>query len=211
MLSVTNPYRILGVSENASEEEIKKAYRELVKKYHPDLHPGDSTAAAKMSEINAAYDMLKSNTDSAGRPVYHNEYDNPQTEPADPDRELDVIDILIRSGDIPRAMEILSEMKTRPARWYYLSAVAEYASGNIGKAVRLMESAVLLDPENIDYKQMKEKMEDIPQSFYESYSPRESAGCSGAAVTFILRAAAVILIIQMFFMLLGSAGYFMMR
>lgn len=51
---MTDPYKVLGVSKDSSEDEIKKAYRTLVKKYHPDLHPNDSEAAAKMSEVNAA-------------------------------------------------------------------------------------------------------------------------------------------------------------
>ena len=54
-----DPYKVLGVSPGASDEEITKAYRSLAKKYHPDLNPGDEAAAAKMSEINAAYDQIK--------------------------------------------------------------------------------------------------------------------------------------------------------
>ncbi len=55
-----NPYSVLGVDPNAAEEDIKKAYRALVKQYHPDLHPGDEAAAKKMSEINEAYELIKS-------------------------------------------------------------------------------------------------------------------------------------------------------
>ena len=40
-----NPYQVLGVSENANDQEIKKAYRGLAKKYHPDLNPQDANAA----------------------------------------------------------------------------------------------------------------------------------------------------------------------
>lgn len=66
-----DPYEVLGVSRNASEEEITKAYRELAKKYHPDLNPGDETAAQKMSEINEAYDRIRNGDTS---PTYTGSY-----------------------------------------------------------------------------------------------------------------------------------------
>lgn len=55
---VTDPYKVLGVSKDASKEEIKKAYRRKAKEYHPDLHPDDPVSAEKMNEVNEAYDML---------------------------------------------------------------------------------------------------------------------------------------------------------
>ena len=54
-----DPYKVLGLEEGASEQEVKAAYRKLAKQYHPDLHPGDAEAAKKMNEINAAYDRIK--------------------------------------------------------------------------------------------------------------------------------------------------------
>ena len=63
-----DPYKVLGVAPDASDEEIKKAYRDLAKKYHPDMNPGDAHAAEKMNEINDAYDRIK-NGDTA-QPAY---------------------------------------------------------------------------------------------------------------------------------------------
>lgn len=73
-----DPYKVLGVSPDASPEEIKKAYRAKTKLYHPDLHPDDPSAAAKMSEVNEAYDIL---TDPAkkSRYAYQRNYGNSQT------------------------------------------------------------------------------------------------------------------------------------
>ena len=51
-------YEVLGVSKNASDDEIKKAYRKLAIKYHPDKNPGDKEAEAKFKEINEAHDVL---------------------------------------------------------------------------------------------------------------------------------------------------------
>lgn len=54
-----NPYEVLGVSENATDAEIKKAYRKLVLKYHPDRNKNDKSSEQKMMEINMAYGLIK--------------------------------------------------------------------------------------------------------------------------------------------------------
>ena len=55
---IDDPYKVLGVSRDATQDEIKKAYRKMAKLYHPDLHPDDPNANQKMNDVNTAYDML---------------------------------------------------------------------------------------------------------------------------------------------------------
>ena len=79
---VDDPYKVLGVSRDATDDEIKRAYRALAKKFHPDLNPGDQEAARKMQEVNEAYDQIKNpekyaqQTNPGGNP-YGNPYGNP--------------------------------------------------------------------------------------------------------------------------------------
>lgn len=63
---IKDPYAVLGLKPGASDEEVKRAYRQLAKKYHPDANPGDETAARKMQEINAAYEQIKNPPQETG-------------------------------------------------------------------------------------------------------------------------------------------------
>src|SRR5208337_4656895 len=69
--SVKDYYKILGINEAASQDDIKKAFRKLARKYHPDLNPGDKTSEEKFKELNEAYAVLgdkekRAQYDSAG-------------------------------------------------------------------------------------------------------------------------------------------------
>ena len=73
-----SPYDILGVAPDAADEEIAKAYKCLVKQYHPDLHPGDTAAAEQMGNVNRAYDQIKAMRErgetAGGEPFYSYSY-----------------------------------------------------------------------------------------------------------------------------------------
>lgn len=77
MADKKNYYEVLGVGKNASEDEIRAAYKKLVKQYHPDLHPNDPAAAEKFKEINEANEVL---SDKQKRAAYDYEREHPGVE-----------------------------------------------------------------------------------------------------------------------------------
>ena len=139
-----NPYEILGVSENASDDEIKKAYKELVKKYHPDKYqdnPLSDLAKEKLQEINEAYNMImKGHGSSSGSYSY-----------GTPDymsvrRHID-------SGNLSAAESILNSTKDRSAEWFFLSGMLSYRKGWYDDAINKLKTANDLDPSNVEYSQ----------------------------------------------------------
>lgn len=153
-----DPYQILGVSRDATDEQIKQAYRRLAKKYHPDLNPGDETAAKKMQQINAAYEKIKNpekNTSSYGQGGYGS-YDpfrgyRQQTYTGGGDQYQTSAWQYIRFGDYQSALNVLQNCANRDARWYYLSALANDGLGNQVTALEHIRRAVSMEPDNYEY------------------------------------------------------------
>lgn len=81
-----NPYEVLGVSKESSQDDIRKAFRKLAKKYHPDVNPGNDAAELRFKQANAAYDLLsdpakrarfdKGEIDAAGAERYAHAHQN---------------------------------------------------------------------------------------------------------------------------------------
>jgi len=167
-----DPYKVLGVSPDASDEEIKIAYRKLAKKYHPDRNPGDQEAAKKMQQINAAYEQIKDPDKSAGQSSYggygryssdpfgdwyERRYRQQQEEMGDNGQRAAYN--YIRSGRYREALNALESSQEKNGRWYYLSAVANYNLGNRVTALEHMKRAVSMEPDNDAYLQMLDRME----------------------------------------------------
>ena len=156
---ITDPYKVLGVSPDASDEQIKQAYRKLAKKYHPDLNPGDEVAAQKMQEVNAAYEQIKNpekTTNQSGGSYgsygydpfggYGRTYSQPEG-----DRYQQSAYQYIRFGRYHEALNALKNCTQRDARWYYLSALANDGLGNQVTALEHIRRAVSMEPDNMTY------------------------------------------------------------
>ena len=162
---MNDPYAVLGLSPGASDEEVKKAYRALAKKYHPDRNPGDEAAARKMQEINAAYEQIK-DPDKTSQTYSHGGYGGfnyggygyggySQSEPD----YLRAAAQYIRFGRYHEALTLLARVSDRDARWYYLSAIANDMVGNQVTALEHIRKAVSMEPDNYQYLQTLEEME----------------------------------------------------
>ena len=193
---MNDPYQILGVSEYASDEEIKKAYRELARKYHPDNYhdnPLADLAQEKMKEINAAYEQITKERSSGRRAgggsssygggASYGGYGGYQgyggsRSYSGQSSVLQQARIAIQTGNISRAEALLDNYSDHNAEWNFLEGAVCYRRGWLDEALRYYRAAVKLDPGNAEYRQALEYMEGTEDT---SYSPTGSFGtlCSG--------------------------------
>ncbi|MDR0951988.1 MAG: J domain-containing protein [Oscillospiraceae bacterium] len=185
-----DPYKVLGVPHGASDEEIKKAYRALAKKYHPDLNPGNKNAQRRMNEINAAYDQIKNPQANAqgGWGQYGSEgggfggfggfgnfggfggFGGARGASGGGNTAYTAALNYIRSQHFQEALSALATVpeNEREGRWYYLSALANYGLGNRVAAMEQATRAVNMEPDNNDYRTLLEEIR-RGGSFYQSY------------------------------------------
>ena len=155
---MTDPYKVLGVSPNATDEQVKAAYRELARKYHPDNYqnnPLADLASEKMKEINEAYDeiqkMRKAGGNTGGRSYsgYAGGYGSYQG-----NSQFGDIRRLISSGRIVEAEELLNGVPQaqRDAEWYFLRGSVYYSKGWLDEAYQNFTTACRMNPANPEYR-----------------------------------------------------------
>jgi molecular chaperone DnaJ len=153
---IANPYNVLGVSPSASNEEIKKAYRELSRKYHPDSYvdnPLAGLAEEKFKEVQEAYDQIMKDRENG-----YSSYSG-VSGAEDESEEMITAANYINSRRFNEALNILSNMPHRSARWYYYSAVANTGVGNNIVAQDHAAQAVNMDPGNAEYRNFLNQIE----------------------------------------------------
>ena len=197
-----NPYKVLGVSPNADDEEIKRAYHELARKYHPDRYTNSDLADLaneKMQEVNAAYEeiqrMRASGADQNGstsnggngygdaRQGQGNAYGAGNYHSQNYSDEAREKFILIRNclnaGNISEAERLIAEIPNpdRGAEWYFLTGCIQLRKGFYTDAQYSFDTAYRMEPTNNEYWQFKERMHERSRGFGNGYNTTRGGGC----------------------------------
>ena len=153
-----NPYEVLGVSRNASLDEIKKAYRELSRKYHPDSYVGNplsSLAEEKFEQVQEAYDAIMK--EKNGDYNYASNYNNNGYNNGESGEMAEVYNLLGRRS-YSQALRLLDSMPNRNAKWYYYSAIAQVGLGNNLRGMEYARMAVSMEPNNVEYQNLVNRL-----------------------------------------------------
>lgn len=181
---MNNPYEVLGIREGASEEEIKKAYREQVKKYHPDQYqdnPLSSLAEEKLKELNEAYDYLMKN---ASQRRESTSYDTGRKWTSQGDNDFfNQVKVHVNSGNIKLAEDMLNGYSNRTAPWYYLKGLIFMRKGWYDEAYSHIQTAANMDPSNFEYRNALNRMNNTNNvyrgnAFGRGYNQRNADLCT---------------------------------
>lgn len=202
MVMSNDPYKILGVGENATDEEIKNAYRELAKKYHPDNYsdsPLKDVANQKMQELNDAFDQVmntrRMNGTSSSQEEQtpsgaYSQVEQNVSYSQDTASSSSMSDIrrLIQTNRLVEAEELLDgiPLNNRDAEWYFLKGSVFYSRGWLDDAFNHFNTACRLNPNNPEYRaalnrmawQKQGNMGGNPNQPYRTPQMNRTGGCT---------------------------------
>ncbi len=182
-----DPYEVLGLQRGASDDEVKKAYRTLSRRYHPDANvnnPNKAQAEERFKEVQQAYDAIQHEKDSGGYGYgpgsraggayggfgsyggfnggfgsYGGYQGAGARSQSESDIRMQAAANYINSRHFNEALNVLGQISDRDARWYYLSAIANSGVGNNAVARQMAQTASDMEPDNIQYRQLLQRLE----------------------------------------------------
>ncbi len=178
---MADPYQVLGISQSATDDEVKNAYRQLARKYHPDNYvdnPLADLATEKMKEINEAYDEIQRRRRGGGQSQYGQSHGGQgyggqqsygQSQYAPPS-QLDDIRQMIQNGRLLEAEELLEGIpqQRRDGEWNYLMGTIYYSKGWLDSALNYYTAACRLSPGNLEYRAAYQRL--MQQRQYGAYT-----------------------------------------
>ena len=197
---MNDPYRVLGVSPNATDDEVKEAYRSLAKKYHPDNYAGSpiaDLASEKMKEVNEAYDQVTSerkaarqrgsSSQNAGGQSASENYHQYWGGGYQTSTGFGDVRSLIATGRIADAEQILNGVPTsgRNAEWFFLKGTVLYKRGWLDEATNHFTRACQMDPGTPEYRAALNQITGQRYGQYGGYNPQTdtvNSGCSACDV-----------------------------
>ncbi len=165
---MTDPYKVLGVSPTASDEEVKKAYRDLARKYHPDKYAESDLkdlANEKMQEINAAYEEIQTRRKNGGKGNgasnggAYGAYSG-QTRTSGGNETYSRVRVMINNGQIDDAERTLNSIPANmhDAEWFFLMGCVLLRRGRYVDAQQYFNTACGMDPYNMEYRQARDRL-----------------------------------------------------
>lgn len=201
-----DPYSTLGVPRSASDDEVKKAYRTLSRKYHPDANinnPNRDQAEEKFKEIQQAYEQImrerQEGTSSSGYGSFggfggYGGFGNARSSQYQDEEAMrrQAAANYVQNMHYQEAMNVLNSLGQRNAEWHYICSQAQRGLGNDSSALEEIREAVRLEPDNYQYRIVKEQMENGGVWYEQRQSPfggmpmNPNAGCASLCLASVL-------------------------
>jgi curved DNA-binding protein CbpA len=183
---MNNPYSVLGVNENAGDEEIKQAYRELARKYHAELNGGSplaDIAKQKMDELDSAYDEIMAQRNGGYNASSQGSYSGSYYH-ANSGSQFGDVRSQINAGRIDDAQTILDGIPNdmRNAEWYYLKGQIHQRRGWFDEAYNNYSKACQMDPSNTEYSEAFNSLNRNANGGYRQTGGSSSSACGACDV-----------------------------
>lgn len=185
---MSDPYKVLGVSPDASDDEIKKAYRALARKYHPDKYRDSDLAdlaSEKMKEVNAAYEEIKQMRESGGKGKKSSGGSYAGSTSSSGNPRYNEIRRYINNGNDRQAETLLNNIpaEERNAEWNFLMGCVCVKRGFFVDAQRFFDTACSMDPYNNEYRAAQERLRSRANGYGGGYNTSHNGGgCSSCDV-----------------------------